>query len=234
MSLLEVDAINSYYGESHILFDVSLRVEEGEVVALLGRNGSGKTTTMLTIMGILAPRTGEIRFAGGRIDGKQPYQVAQLGIQLVPDTRRIVKTITVEENLKLAAFTAKSPWTLDRIYETFPRLGQRKNYMGRSLSGGEQQMLAIARALLTNPSVLLMDEPTEGLAPVIVQALVAVLGRLRGEGGLAIVLVEQNSRIALDFAERTVVLDKGRVAYDGPSARLRGDADLLASLVAAE
>lgn len=226
MSLLEVDAINSYYGESHILFDVSLRVEEGEVVALLGRNGSGKTTTMLTIMGILAPRTGAIRFAGDRIDGKQPYQVAQLGIQLVPDTRRIVKTITVEENLKLAAFTAKSPWTLERIYETFPRLGQRKNYMGRSLSGGEQQMLAIARALIRDARVLLLDEPFEGLAPIIVRDLVETTKRLASEGR-TIVIVEQNVRAALKLAHRTYVLNRGNIVMEATPAELESKPDVM-------
>ena len=226
MSLLEVDAINSYYGESHILFDVSLRVEEGEVVALLGRNGSGKTTTMLSIMGILAPRTGEIRFAGGRIDGKQPYQVAQLGVQLVPDSRRIIKTITVEENLKLAAFTAKSPWTLDRIYETFPRLGQRKNYMGRSLSGGEQQMLAIARALIRDARVLLLDEPFEGLAPIIVRDLLETTKRLASEGR-TIVIVEQNVRAALKLAHRTYVLNRGHIVMEATPAELESKPDVM-------
>ncbi len=226
MSLLEVDAINTYYGESHILFDVSLRVEEGEVVALLGRNGSGKTTTMLTIMGILAPRSGEVRFAGGRIDGKQPYQVAQLGIQLVPDSRRIVKTITVEENLKLAAFTAKSPWTLDRIYETFPRLAQRKNYMGRSLSGGEQQMLAIARALIRDARMLLLDEPFEGLAPIIVRDLVETTKRLASEGR-TIVIVEQNVRAALKLAHRTYVLNRGHIVMEATPAELESKPDVM-------
>jgi branched-chain amino acid transport system ATP-binding protein len=226
MSLLEVDAINSYYGESHILFDVSLRVEEGEVVALLGRNGSGKTTTMLTIMGIVAPRTGEIRFAGGRIDGKQPYQVAQLGVQLVPDSRRIVKTITVEENLKLAAFTAKSPWTIDRIYETFPRLGQRKSHMGRSLSGGEQQMLAIARALIRDARVLLLDEPFEGLAPIIVRDLLETTKRLASEGR-TIVIVEQNVRAALKLAHRTYVLNRGHIVMEATPAELESKPDVM-------
>jgi branched-chain amino acid transport system ATP-binding protein len=226
MSLLEVEAINSYYGESHILFDVSLRIEEGEVVALLGRNGSGKTTTMLTIMGILAPRTGAIRFAGERIDGKQPYQVAQLGVQLVPDTRRIVKTITVEENLKLAAFTAKSPWTLDRIYETFPRLGQRRTSMGRSLSGGEQQMLAIARALIRDARVLLLDEPFEGLAPIIVHDLLATTKRLASEGR-TILIVEQNVRAALVLAHRTYVLNRGHVVMEATPAELEAKPDVM-------
>ncbi|HTX02880.1 MAG TPA: ABC transporter ATP-binding protein [Candidatus Acidoferrales bacterium] len=226
MSLLEVEGVNSYYGESHILFDVSLRVEEGEVVALLGRNGSGKTTTMLTIMGIVAPRAGQIRFAGERIDGKQPYQVAQLGVQLVPDARRIIKTITVEENLKLAAFTAKSPWTLERVYQTFPRLAERKNFMGRSLSGGEQQMLAIARALIRDARVLLLDEPFEGLAPIIVHDLLETTRRLASEGR-TILIVEQNVRAALVLARRTYVLDRGHVVMEATPAELEAKPDVM-------
>ena len=226
MSLLEVEGVNSYYGESHILFDVSLRVEEGEVVALLGRNGSGKTTTMLTIMGIVAPRAGQIRFAGERIDGKAPYQVAQLGVQLVPDARRIIKTITVEENLKLAAFTAKSPWTLERVYQTFPRLAERKNFMGRSLSGGEQQMLAIARALIRDARVLLLDEPFEGLAPIIVHDLLETTRRLASEGR-TILIVEQNVRAALVLARRTYVLDRGHVVMEATPAELEAKPDVM-------
>ena len=226
MSLLEVEKINTYYGESHVLFDVSLKVEEGEVVALLGRNGSGKTTTMLTIMGILAPRSGSVRFAGASISGKHPYEIANLGVQLVPDTRRIVKTITVEENLKLAAFTAKSPWTLDRIYETFPRLGERKNFMGRSLSGGEQQMLAIARALIRDARVLLLDEPFEGLAPIIVRDLLETTKRLASEGR-TIVIVEQNVRAALVLAHRTYVLNRGHVVLEATPAELESKPDVM-------
>ena len=226
MSLLEVDKINTYYGESHILFDVSLNVEEGEVVALLGRNGSGKTTTMLTIMGILSPRSGNVRFAGATISGKQPYEIANLGVQLVPDTRRIVKTITVEENLKLAAFTAKSPWALDRIYETFPRLEERRNFMGRSLSGGEQQMLAIARALIRDARVLLLDEPFEGLAPIIVHDLLETTKRLASEGR-TIVIVEQNVRAALVLAHRTYVLNRGHVVLEATPAELESKPDVM-------
>ncbi len=226
MSLLEVDQINTYYNESHVLFDVSLRIEEGEVVALLGRNGSGKTTTMLTIMGILAPKTGTIRFAGTTISGKQPYEIAKLGVQLVPDTRRIVKTITVEENLKLAAFTAKSPWTLKRIYETFPRLEQRRTFMGRSLSGGEQQMLAIARALIRDARVLLLDEPFEGLAPIIVRDLLETTKKLAAEGR-TILIVEQNVRAALVLAHRTYVLNRGHVEMEATPAELESKPDVM-------
>jgi len=226
MSLLEVEKINTYYGESHVLFDVSLHVEEGEVVALLGRNGSGKTTTMLTIMGILAPRTGTVRFADTVISGKQPYQIAKLGVQLVPDTRRIVKTITVEENLQLAALTAKSPWTVKRIYETFPRLEQRKKFMGRSLSGGEQQMLAIARALIRDARVLLLDEPFEGLAPIIVRDLLETTKKLAAEGR-TILIVEQNVRAARVLAPPTNVLNRGHVELEATPAELQSKPDVM-------
>ncbi|MBV8601513.1 MAG: ABC transporter ATP-binding protein [Candidatus Eremiobacteraeota bacterium] len=226
MSLLEVDAVNTYYGDSHILFDVSMRVEEGEVVALLGRNGSGKTTTMMTVMGILTPRSGEVRFAGHTISGRQPYEIAGLGVQLVPDTRRIVKTITVQENLELAAFSAKSPWSLARIYETFPRLEQRKSFMGRSLSGGEQQMLAIARALIRDARVLLLDEPFEGLAPIIVRDLLETTKKLASEGR-TILIVEQNVRAALLLAHRTYVLSKGHVVLEATPADLEARPDVM-------
>jgi len=226
VSLLEVDAVNTYYGDSHILFDVSMRVEEGEVVALLGRNGSGKTTTMMTVMGILTPRSGEVRFAGHTISGRQPYEIAGLGVQLVPDTRRIVKTITVQENLELAAFSAKSPWSLARIYETFPRLEQRKSFMGRSLSGGEQQMLAIARALIRDARVLLLDEPFEGLAPIIVRDLLETTKKLASEGR-TILIVEQNVRAALLLAHRTYVLSKGHVVLEATPGDLEARPDVM-------
>jgi len=214
MSLLEVDAINTYYGDSHILFDMSLKVEEGEVVALLGRNGSGKTTTMHSIMGVLAPRTGRICLDGTEIAGKQPFEIARLGMQLVPDTRRIVRTITVEENLELAAFSAKNAWPIERVYETFPRLKERRKNMGRALSGGEQQMLAIARALIRDPRIVLFDEPFEGLAPIIVRDLVETTRRLAADGH-TILIVEQNIRAALRLAHRCYVMSKGRVVYEG-------------------
>ena len=226
MSLLEVDAVNTYYGESHVLFDVSMRVEEGEVVALLGRNGAGKTTTMNTIMGVLTPRTGSVRFAGEDVTGKRPHAVAGRGVQLVPDTRRIVKTITVDENLQLAALSAKNPWPRERIYELFPALGTRRASMGRALSGGEQQMLAIARALIREPRVLLLDEPFEGLAPLIVRDLIATTRALAGEGR-TIVIVEQNVRAALALAGRIYVLNKGAVVWEGLPAGLQAAPDLM-------
>jgi branched-chain amino acid transport system ATP-binding protein len=226
MSLLEVEAINTFYGDSHILFDLSLRVEEGEVVALLGRNGSGKTTTMNTIMGVLAPRSGAIRFSGENVAGLPPHAIAKRGVQLVPDTRRIVKTITVEENLELAAFTAPNAWPIERIYAMFPRLEQRKKSMGRSLSGGEQQMLAIARALIRDARLLLLDEPFEGLAPLIVRDLLETTKRLASEGR-TIVLVEQNVRAALLLAGRCYVLSKGQMVWEGTPSALETEPDLM-------
>jgi branched-chain amino acid transport system ATP-binding protein len=226
MSLLEVEAINSYYGESHILFDVSLHVDEGEVVALLGRNGSGKTTTMNTIMGVVAPKSGHVRFAGEDISGMRAHAIAQRSIQLVPDTRRIVKTITVEENLQLAALTAQNAWPIDRIYELFPSLRNRRASMGRALSGGEQQMLAIGRALIRDARLLLLDEPFEGLAPLIVRDLIATT-RLLASEGRTIVIVEQNVRAALALAGRAYVLNKGAVVWDGLPAALLAEPELM-------
>jgi branched-chain amino acid transport system ATP-binding protein len=226
MSLLEVDAINTYYGDSHVLFDTSLTVEQGEVVALLGRNGSGKTTTMHTISGVLAPRTGTVRLAGRDVTGKPPFEIAKAGLQLVPDTRRIVKTITVEENLQLAALTAKDPWPIARVYETFPRLAERKKNMGRALSGGEQQMLAIGRALIRDPQLLLFDEPFEGLAPIIVRDLVETTRALAANGH-TILVVEQNIRAALRLAHRVYVMSKGQIVFTGTPHDLESQPEIM-------
>jgi branched-chain amino acid transport system ATP-binding protein len=230
--MLDLENVNAYYGDSHILHGVSLAVNEGEVVCLLGRNGAGKTTTILTIMGYLKPRPGRIRYRGRDIAALPPYAVARLGFGFVPQERGIFPSLTVRENLTVfARGTAGGRWTLERILELFPSLRARERNLGFQLSGGEQQMLSIARALLTNPSILLMDEPTEGLAPVIVEALTDVLLRLRAESGLSIILVEQDSRVALAFSARTVVMSKGRIVYDGASALLRDDPEKLAQIV---
>ncbi len=226
MSLLEVEGINTYYGDSHVLFDTSLTVEQGEVVALLGRNGSGKTTTMHTISGVLQPRSGHVRLAGRDVTGKPPFEIAKAGLQLVPDTRRIVKTITVEENLQLAALTAKNPWPIARVYETFPRLAERKKNMGRALSGGEQQMLAIGRALIRDPQLLLFDEPFEGLAPIIVRDLVETTRKL-AENGHTILVVEQNIRAALRLAHRVYVMSKGQIVFTGTPHDLESQPEIM-------
>jgi len=222
MSMLEVEAINSFYGDSHVLFDISLRVDEHEVVALLGRNGAGKTTTLKTIAGVLAPRSGEIRFAGTPIQGLTSHVIARRGLQLVPEERRIFITLTVEENLRLAALNAENRRPVEEVFEIFPRLRERRRATGGTLSGGEQQMLAIARALIRSPRLMLLDEPFEGLAPVIVEELVALCGRL-AEAGATIVIVEQDVRAALLLARRVYVLNNGHVVFEGTREALLAD-----------
>ena len=226
MSLLELEAVNAYYGEAHTLFDVSLHVEPHEVVALLGRNGAGKTTTLKTIMGVIAPRRGTIRFDGAPIHGLPPYKIAQRGLQLVPDERRIIGGLTVEENLVLATLSAAAPWSLARIYALFPRLGERQRNRGRDLSGGEQQMLAIARALVREPRLILLDEPFEGLAPLIVRDLLGVCRRLADDGH-TIVIVEQNVQAALSLAQRCYVLNNGHMVFEGTPDSLRRDPEFM-------
>lgn len=226
MSLLEVDAINTYYGEAHALFDVSMRIEPHEVVALLGRNGAGKTTTFKTMMGVMAPKSGAIRFNGVPIHGLPPYKIARLGLQLVPEERRIIGGLTVEENIILAGLSVPNPWPPQRVYEMFPRLGERTRSRGRELSGGEQQMLTIARALVREPQLILLDEPFEGLAPLIVQDLLRICRRL-AEAGQTIVIVEQNVEAALSLAKRCYILNNGHMVYEGTPIELRGDPDFM-------
>jgi branched-chain amino acid transport system ATP-binding protein len=217
--MLELDDVHAYYGDSHVLHGVSLRVGKGEVVSLLGRNGAGKTTTVLTIMGYLAPRPGRVAYEGRDLRGVPPHALARRGFGFVPQERGIFRSLTVEENLTVAARRGQGRFNLDLAYELFPRLQERRGNLGFQLSGGEQQMLAIARALMLNPQVILLDEPSEGLAPLIVEEIVHVLQRLKGEG-LAVLLVEQNLRVALDLADRHYVLSKGAVCYSGTSADL--------------
>jgi branched-chain amino acid transport system ATP-binding protein len=226
MSLLEVQSINSYYGDSHILFDVSLRVEPGEVVALLGRNGAGKSTTLKSLMGVVKPKTGTIVFDGKKTQGDAPHTIARCGLQLVPEERRIFGSLNVEENLVLAGLTAKGRWPLDRIWEMFPRLQERQKSRGTDLSGGEQQMLAIARALVRSPKMILLDEPFEGLAPVIVQNLVAVCKRL-ANAGQTIVVVEQNISAALSLASRVYLMNNGHIVDEQTSEILKQQPEIL-------
>lgn len=226
MSFLEIDKINSYYGDSHILFDVSLRLEQREVVALLGRNGAGKSTTLKSLMGDVATKTGNIRLDGQELRGRRRHDVANAGIQLVPEERRIFGSLNVEENIIIAGISAKSGWPLERIYEMFPRLQERRTSRGTDLSGGEQQMLAIARALVRSPKVILLDEPFEGLAPIIVKDLLAICERLAAEGQ-TIIIVEQNIAAALSIASRAYILNNGHVVYDGTSADLKASHDIL-------
>ena len=226
MSLLEVTGLNSYYGDSHILFDVSMRVEAHEVVALLGRNGAGKSTTLNSLMGIVRPRSGKIEFDGVELAGKPAHRIAQAGMQLVPEDRRIFGSLNVEENLVLAGLTAKNAWPLARIYEIFPRLAERRKSRGTDLSGGEQQMLAIARALVRDPKLVLLDEPFEGLAPVIVRDLLAACRKLV-EAGQTIVLVEQNLAAALALASRVYIINNGHIAHEGSVEEIKADPRLL-------
>jgi branched-chain amino acid transport system ATP-binding protein len=229
---LALRGVSAGYGETHVLQDVELNLAEGESLSIIGRNGVGKSTLLATVMGHTTLHGGTIAVGGARIDQAPPFRRSLSGLGYVPQEREIFPSLSVRENLEIGA--RPGHWTAERVFELFPNLRERLEHGGTQLSGGEQQMLAIARALLTNPAVLLMDEPTEGLAPVIVQALVKVLAKLRAAGGLSIVLVEQNSRVALDFSARTVVMDKGRIVYDGASQRLRGDPEFLARLIAAQ
>ncbi len=219
--MLDVEGIHTYYGLSHILFGVSLKVERGEVVCLLGRNGAGKSTTMKSIMGLVPPRQGRIVFKGEDITGLQPYQIARRGIGYVPDDRRIFADLTVEENLEIAERRRDgNGWTRERVYELFPALREIKDRRGGCLSGGEQKMLAIARALMTNPELLLLDEPTEGLAPVMVRALEEQILKLK-EVGLTVLLAEQNVRSALKISDRGYIIDNGQIRFHGSVEELR-------------
>jgi branched-chain amino acid transport system ATP-binding protein len=227
---LRVSAINTYYGESHVLHDVSFTLEEGRVLALLGRNGAGKTTCISSIIGFLPVRRGRIELFGAPINGLPPESISQRGIGLVPQGRRIFGSLTVRENLAIARQrekTTSAPWTLARIFELFPRLDERQRQVAGSLSGGEQQMLAIARALIGNPRVLLLDEPSEGLAPLIVAEIGRTIGILK-DIGQSIVLVEQNSNLALDVSDQVVILNTGRCVFSGSVDEVRGNANLIA------
>jgi branched-chain amino acid transport system ATP-binding protein len=226
MSLLEVNGLNSYYGDSHILFDVALRVEAHEVVALLGRNGAGKSTTLKSLMGIVRPRSGMVKFDGADVTGRPAHAIARAGMQLVPEERRIFGSLSVEENIILAGLTASSAWPFDRIYTMFPRLKERRKSRGTDLSGGEQQMLAIARALVRDPKVILLDEPFEGLAPVIVRDLMEACRKLV-EAGQTIVLVEQNLAATLALAQRAYIINNGHIIHEGPTAEMKTDPEIL-------
>ena len=226
MSLLEVNGLNSYYGDSHILFDVSLRVERNEVVALMGRNGAGKSTTLKSLMGVVTPRTGTVMFNGANIAGRKSHSIAQAGMQLVHEERRIFGSLSVEENLVLAGLTASGRWPLDRIYRMFPRLKERRGSRGTDLSGGEQQMLAIARALVRDPKIILLDEPFEGLAPVIVRDLMAACRELAASGQ-TIVLVEQNLAATLALASRVYIINNGHIVHDGPAQEIKRQPEIL-------
>ena len=225
--MLELRAIDTYYGLGHILHGLSLGVGEGEVVALLGRNGAGKTTTLRSITGLTPPRTGEIRYKGRDITRLEPARVSRLGIALVPETRGIFSYLTARENLTIAARSG-SRWQVDSVLERFPKLKDRLANKGHQLSGGEQQMLAIARALLTGPDLLLLDEPSQGLAPLVVNDVMSTIRDLRAER-VSMLIVEQNAEMALQLADRVYVIDHGTVVFEGTPARLRADTQVTAT-----
>jgi len=226
MSLLEVNGLNAYYGDSHVLFDVALRVEKAEVVALLGRNGAGKSTTLKSLMGIVTPRAGSILFDGVDIAGRKSHAIAHAGMQLVPEERRIFGSLNVEENLVLAGLTAPKRWPLDRIYALFPRLRERRTSRGTDLSGGEQQMLAIARGLIRDPKILLLDEPFEGLAPIIVRDLLDTCRALAADGQ-TILVVEQNISAAMSLADRVYIINNGHMVEELTAQAVREKPEVL-------
>jgi branched-chain amino acid transport system ATP-binding protein len=221
--MLDVEAIQTYYGESHILHGVSLRVLPGEAVALLGRNGAGKTTLIRSVAGFTPPRQGRVVFDGEAVQAWPAYRIARRGLALVPQGRRIFSPLTVRENLTLGA--RGKNWTLERVYALFPRLAERAVQPGGTLSGGEQQMLAIARALMTNGRMLVLDEPSEGLAPIVVREIGRIVQGLKGER-LSILLVEQNYHLALRVADRVYVMNKGQIVWEGTPAGLEADEDV--------
>lgn len=229
--MLSIEDIHTYYGDSHILQGVSLQVEQGEAVALLGRNGVGKSTTIKSIIGFEPPRHGDISFLNNNITRWPAHRRAQQGIGLVPQGRGIFPTLTVQENMTLAARNADSGgWTYERVLGLFDNLPARLKNLGSQLSGGEQQMLAIARALMTNPQLLLLDEPSEGLAPLIVEEIGNIILQLKKDG-LSILLVEQNLNMALDVADRVYVMSKGRIEFEGTPAALRAQSELMDQLL---
>jgi branched-chain amino acid transport system ATP-binding protein len=226
VSLLAIEDIHTYYGHSHVLQGVSLEAPEGAVTAILGRNGVGKTTLIRSVIGFTPPRAGRVLFAGAPIERLPSHVIARRGVGLVPQGRRIFPSLTVRENLAIGAVPGRAGrWTYETVYDLFPRLRERAGHYGGQLSGGEQQMVAIGRALMANPILLMMDEPSEGLAPLIVQELQQTMRRLK-ETGLAIVLVEQNLPLALSVADRAHIISKGRVVFGGDPEEIRSDAQL--------
>jgi branched-chain amino acid transport system ATP-binding protein len=231
MNALEAEGLHTFYGKSHILHGVGLTVREGEIVTLLGRNGAGKTTTLRSLIGLTPPRQGSVRILGQTTTAWPPDRIARHGVGFVPEGRRIFGSLTVEENL-LVPVDRPGPWTISRVYALFPRLRERRASKGRFLSGGEQEMLAIARALLINPDLLLLDEPSQGLAPLVVREVFEVIGKMR-DAGISILLVEQNVRMAVEIADRAYVLDDGRVVYEGPAAEFARDDERVRELAGA-
>jgi branched-chain amino acid transport system ATP-binding protein len=227
-TILEAENLHTFYGKSHILQGVGLEVHEGEIITLLGRNGAGKTTTLRSLVGLTHARQGSVRIFGNTTTDWPSFRIARLGVGYVPEGRRIFPSLTVEENLKVP-IDRPGPWDIARVYKLFPRLAERKNNKGRQLSGGEQEMLAIARALLLNPKLLLLDEPSQGLAPLIVEEVFKVVVSARKEG-ISVLLVEQNVRAAVAIADRAYVLDDGRVVYSGEASEFAKDEERVRTL----
>jgi len=224
--ILEVENIHTFYGTSHILFGISLQVQEGESICLLGRNGAGKTTTLRSIIGLTPPRAGKIRFRGKEIAGSPPYRIAQMGMGFVPDDRRIFPDLTVRQNILVAKREREGgQWNLDMIYTLFPKLQSLEKHMGSQLSGGEQQMLTIARTLMTNPQLLLLDEPGEGLAPLVIRTMEVQLGQIKNMG-LNMLTCEHNVGLALALSDRGYIMDKGTIRYQGTVEELRTNEEI--------
>ena len=231
MNALEAKGLNTFYGKSHILHDVELTVAEGSITTLLGRNGAGKSTTLRSIVGLTPARTGTVRIFGQECTRWPPFRIAASGVGFVPEGRRIFPNLTVDENLQVP-IERPGPWTIPRVYELFPRLAERKQNRGRQLSGGEQEMLSIARALLLNPRLLILDEPSEGLAPLIVSEVFRIVAQMRSEG-ISVLLVEQNVRVALEVADKAFVLENGQIVYSGSAAELGADEERIQALAGA-
>jgi len=228
MSALSIDGLHTFYGKSHILHDVRLEAAEGKITALLGRNGAGKTTTLRSVMGLTPARRGKITIFGHETTRWSPFRIAALGVGYVPEGRRIFPNLTVDENL-LVPIEREGAWTPARIYERFPRLAERKGNYGRQLSGGEQEILSIARALLVNPKLLILDEPSQGLAPLIVREVFDIVAKMRGEG-ISVLLVEQNARLSLEIADNAYVIDNGSIVYEGTAADLASNEERVQAL----
>jgi branched-chain amino acid transport system ATP-binding protein len=231
MSALTAEGLNTYYGKSHILHDVGLTVAEGQITTLLGRNGAGKSTTLRSLVGLTPPRSGRVVLFGKDITGQAPYRIAASGVGFVPEGRRVFANLTVDENLRVP-IERTGPYDIDKIYQLFPRLGERRQNLGRQLSGGEQEMLSIGRALLLNPKLLILDEPSQGLAPLIVKEVFRIVAQMRTEG-ISVLLVEQNVRMSLEISDHAYVLENGQMVYSGPAADLRADETRIQALAGA-
>ena len=231
MSALTAEGLNTYYGKSHILHDVGMTVAEGRITTLLGRNGAGKSTTLRSIVGLTPPRSGRVTLFGKDVTGLPPYRIAAAGVGFVPEGRKVFANLTVDENLRVP-LERPGPYTLDRVYKLFPRLAERKQNLGRQLSGGEQEMLSIGRALLLNPRLLILDEPSQGLAPLIVKEVFRIVAQMREEG-ISVLLVEQNVRMSLEISDDAYVLENGQMVYNGSAAELRSDEARIQALAGA-